>query len=74
MGVVRNKVLGRSMDVGEIASTAAGDDDLTSDVNIFFDHQNTTAALARFYRAKQPRRSTANDDYIESQNRSPQSR
>ncbi len=52
------------MNVRKIAAAAARDNYLSPDLSIMLDHQRPPAAFSRFDRAKKPRSSAANDDYI----------
>ena len=63
--ILRNEVGRRAMNVGEVASSATGDEDLPPRLRIVFEQQHATIALARDGRAHQPGRPGAQHDYIE---------
>jgi hypothetical protein len=53
------------MNIGEVASTAAGDQDLPSRLRIVLQQQNTPIPLPRNSRAHQPRRTRAQHNHVE---------
>lgn len=62
--ITGDEVLGTSVDVSEIASAAAGDNDLAAHLRIVLDHENTTAALPRLDRTEKTGRSAADNDRV----------
>jgi hypothetical protein len=63
--ILREKALGRRRQVGEVAATAARDQDLAADLAVALDHQHAPAALSGFAGAHQPRRAGADHDHVE---------
>jgi hypothetical protein len=65
MRVVREKVLGPAVDVGEVAAAAAGDEDLATDLIVAFEHHDAPAPLPCPRGAEQTRRAATENDQIE---------
>lgn len=64
MQILGNKILGPCVNVCKITPTAAGDDDFAPDFGVMLDDQDSFVPFARLDSAKQPRRSTADDDGV----------
>jgi hypothetical protein len=60
----RDVVRGCGPEVGEIAPSAAGDENLVSEPRLVFEHENAPSAPAGRLSAEQPRGAPANDDGI----------
>jgi hypothetical protein len=63
--ILRDEVRRRAMNIGEVASTAAGDQDLPPRLRIVLQQQNTPVPLPRNSRAHQPRRTRAQHNHVE---------
>jgi hypothetical protein len=51
--------------IGEVAASAAGDEDLSPWLPVVFEQRDSASALTSYRRAHQPSSSRAQDDYIE---------
>ncbi len=64
-GFEERKFSGATMQVGEVATPAAGDEDLLADALGALQHGHATPAFAGFDGAHQPGSATAQNDYVE---------
>ena len=64
MRIVREKTFGARVDIGEIATAAAGDTDLLADLVIMVNEQHRFAALACFGGTHHAGSTCTNDDYV----------
>jgi hypothetical protein len=69
MRVGGEEMAGRGVDVGEVAASAAGDQDFASDPGIVLEDEDAPAPFARFDGAHQSGRAGADDCYIEGRGR-----
>jgi hypothetical protein len=64
----RNKLFGLTMKIGKVAAPAAGDQNFLSQAIGALEYSDAPSALARFDRAHQAGRASAQHDYIEGMN------
>lgn len=64
MRVLRNEIVGTRFEIGKIAASAARDDDLAADFGVVLDYQHFLLPLAGLDRAKQSRRTAADNDGV----------
>ena len=67
---VADEIVGADIEIGEVAPSTAGDEDLVSQARRVFQHHNRTPAPSRRDGAHQTRRATADDCHIKSHARS----
>jgi hypothetical protein len=65
MPIFRNEIFGSSSGIGEIAATAARDEDLFSDLSVVFDDKRFPASLRGLDRTEQSGRAPADNDRVE---------
>src|SRR5438270_10756163 len=71
IGIARNEVFGRGVDVCEVASAAAGNSDFLAGRVVPLEHRHRPAALSRLDRAHQPGSAGSDDDDIVDHKNSP---
>ena len=64
MRIVREKTFGARVDIGEIATAAAGDTDLLAELVVVVNEQHRFATLARFGGTHHAGSTGTNDDHI----------